>query len=263
MKRIALHGVPRPGTTWLGSIFDSSPNVAFRNQPLFSYAFKSFLDHESSLVEIQGFFNQINASNDDYINQKQEKENNLVPIFSKSNQTHIVYKETRYHHIVENLLKTDPNLKIVGIVRNPLSVINSWIRAPKEFNSNWNIEDEWIKATKKNQNKKEEFFGYQKWKDVSLLFERLNIEYSNFHLVEYKQLICDRESIVDELFDFCEIEITDQTINFLNTSKTDDNAYSVFKNIDVDNKWKDSLPSYIVESIQKDLENTILEKYVI
>ena len=53
LVKVAIHGVPRSGTTWLGSIFDSSPNVIYRNQPLFSYAFKSYLS-EHSLVQHLG-----------------------------------------------------------------------------------------------------------------------------------------------------------------------------------------------------------------
>ena len=37
MKNVAIFGVPRSGTSWLGQIFNSSPMVAYRFQPLFSY----------------------------------------------------------------------------------------------------------------------------------------------------------------------------------------------------------------------------------
>lgn len=38
----------------------------------------------------------------------------------------------RYLHIIENLLIQCPDIKILGIVRNPLATLASWINAPKE-----------------------------------------------------------------------------------------------------------------------------------
>ncbi len=37
---IGLHGAPRSGTTWIGQIFNSAPQVAFRFQPFFAHAFR-------------------------------------------------------------------------------------------------------------------------------------------------------------------------------------------------------------------------------
>ena len=45
MKRIGLHGVPRSGTSWLGNIFNSSPDLTYKHQPLYSYAFKNYLNN--------------------------------------------------------------------------------------------------------------------------------------------------------------------------------------------------------------------------
>ena len=59
MKRIAIHSVPRSGSSWLGQILNSSPKVCFRFQPLFSYAFKDYLNEKSSQEDIMTFFEQI------------------------------------------------------------------------------------------------------------------------------------------------------------------------------------------------------------
>ena len=42
MRHLALFGCPRSGTSWLGQIFNSAPDVAYRYQPLFSYEFKDW-----------------------------------------------------------------------------------------------------------------------------------------------------------------------------------------------------------------------------
>ena len=56
MHKIALHSVPRSGSTWLGEILNSSENVKYCFQPLFSYKFKNFLDERSSKDDINNFF---------------------------------------------------------------------------------------------------------------------------------------------------------------------------------------------------------------
>ena len=57
-------------------------------------------------------------------------------------------KMVRYHHLVEKLLKEIDQIKIIGIVRNPCAVINSWFKAPREFNKEWDPLEEWRYATK-------------------------------------------------------------------------------------------------------------------
>jgi hypothetical protein len=42
-----ISGAARSGTSWLGQILDSSPDVAYRFQPFFAYAFKNFVDFDS------------------------------------------------------------------------------------------------------------------------------------------------------------------------------------------------------------------------
>ena len=67
---IGIHGVPRSGTNWLGQIFNSQPNVNFKFQPLFSYAFKDYLDENSTEEEIQQFFEEIAISDNYFLSLK-------------------------------------------------------------------------------------------------------------------------------------------------------------------------------------------------
>jgi Sulfotransferase domain len=266
LQKISFHGVPRSGTSWLGAIFDSSKNVAYRHQPLFSYAFKSYLTESSSKIEIEKFFNLINESNDDFILQNEGKIRGHIPKFYKENITHIIYKEARYHHILLNMMEKHDTLKIVGIVRNPKSVISSWYNAPKEFNKEkWNILDEWKNAGLKNKSQKEEFYGYNKWKEVANLFLSLKEKYpKRFFLLEYKELLNRTEEAVKDLFNFSGIEFSKQTAEFLSLSKKKDlsnDAYSVYRVNQVDDKWKTDLPKEIIESIDTDLKGSELEKY--
>src|SRR5258705_10876641 len=91
---IGIHGVPRSGTSWLGQIFNSHPQVAFRFQPLFSYAFKSYLNLNSSKVEMDDFFERIFLSDDYFINMKDSEIHKNYPVFQKNPQPQVLmYKE--------------------------------------------------------------------------------------------------------------------------------------------------------------------------
>ncbi len=267
MKRIAIHSVPRSGSTWLGSIFDSHPNVIYRFQPLFSYALKDYLTPESTAKDIDNFFDELVNIKDDFIDQKEAKKKGIIPSFKKDKITTVVYKEVRYNHIIENMLEKDKKVKIIGIIRNPLSVLSSWYKAPKEFRKDlgWDFNKEWQYANLKNQNKPEEFFGYEKWKQVTKLFEKLKCKYpKRFYLVEYRDLLLQTEKTVKILFEFADLNFTKQTEAFLISAKEnhDNNTYSVFKKKSTDDDWKTILPKTIVEKVVMDLEKGELKKYI-
>lgn len=266
MDKLAIFGVPRSGTSWLGQIFNSHPNVTMRNQPLFSYEHKGRLNETSSQKEIYSFFEEIYNSRDDFALMASEAQKNY-PIFSKStNQTHIIFKETRYLQIVENILAQCPNVKILGIVRNPLATLASWLQAPKEYNPEWIFLDEWRLASSKNQNKPEEFYGFSKWKEVAENFLRFEEMYPNqFKLVRYDQLNENPLNIADELLKFCGLILHPQVEEFIKTSqsKHDADPYSVFRAKRSDNQWQKILPADVIKQVQKELANTPLQTFLV
>ena len=165
------------------------------------------------------------------------------------------------------MMEVSTDLKLIGIVRNPLSTIHSWLNAPKEFRKDkgWKSNNEWLNAPSKNKNQKEEFNGYNKWKETALLFEELKKKYPlRFMLVSYSELIKSTDEMVEQLFSFCELEIGKQTNYFLKDSrdKTIKNAYSVYRNKVSDSNWKGDLNQEIVDFITADLGNSVLEKYL-
>ncbi len=267
MIKIAIHSVPRSGSTWLGTIFDSHPNVLYNYQPLFSFSLKDFLNETSNFDEIDLFYSKLSENDDDFIRQKKSKELGLVPSFYKSNIQAIAYKEVRYHHLLPNILKQHNEIKLVCLIRNPLSTLHSWWKAPKEFRGDlgWDFNDEWRTAQKKNAKKPEEFNGYEKWKEAAYLFHRLKEEYNDkVCLVEYKCLLEDTQSEVERIFAFCQLDLTPQTVNFLKESseKTVDDHYSVFREKQTDDKWKSELPEYIAAYVYEDLKGTMLDRYL-
>ncbi len=265
-KAIALFGVPRSGTSWLGQIFNSSPQVAYRYQPLFSYEFKSRLKPGSPKKDIDNFHEDLLEAKSDFVLQKTNISGNDTQNFKKSAIDTLVWKEVRYHNVVENLLSKDSGLKIVVIVRNPKSVISSWYHAPKEFDkSKWNIENEWRNAERKNQGNPEEFNGYDKWKETTELYVKLKRKYSDrFYIIRYSDLLDDTYEEVKKLFGFCDIKYTKQTNDFIERSGSTDlskDAYSVYRKNQTNDKWKNDLPSEIAKEIDNDLRGTELEQF--
>jgi hypothetical protein len=265
-RKIVVHSVPRSGSTWLGSIFDSSPNTCYRYQPLFSFSHKGYLNTHSSKKEIDTFFDDIFNTTDEFVLQKEAIEKGLVPQFKKEELSHIIYKEVRYHYILENLLKKDNDVRLIGLVRSPFAVLNSWIHAPKEFRRDlgWNEMAEWRYAPQKNQNRPEEFNGYDKWKEVLFLFKRLRIEFSEqVFILNYEALLSNPATIVKQLFEFCNLPFTDQTESYLKKDRKNImDAYSVFKNKKKDDQWKTSLHPEIIKAIKIDLADNNIDEYL-
>lgn len=267
MQRVAIHSVPRSGSTWLGAIFDSHPEVQYKYQPLFSYALKDFLDAEASEARIQDFFSKLNSLKDDFIDQVIPKQKGLIPTFTKNIPTTIVYKEVRYHHILSNLLEKDPEIIVLGLIRNPLAVVHSWLNAPKEFRRDlgWDPDAEWRFAPSKNQGRPEEYNGYEKWKEASLLFHDLAFRHPDrFILVRYQDLLENRQACVHKLFRSVNLELPEQTLRFLAESEEREvtDAYGVYKKKKRDDAWVDQLPPHIVNYIENDLKHSHLESYL-
>lgn len=265
MKKIAIFGVPRSGTSWLSQIFNSHPDVALRFQPLFSFEHKERLTPNASLVDIDSFFHEILNSSDDMALMK-SKVHKGYPEFQKSDSPEaIVFKETRYLNLIDNLLNKDKDLQVIGIVRNPLATIASWYQAPKEFNSSWDIFEEWKYAEKKNLGKVEEFYGFSKWLEVTKKFIILQNKYPfQFKVIKYSDLNNNTENAVKGMFEFVSLNLSSQTKDFLLQSKSrhDDDPYSVYRSKANDEGWRGILPEEISEEISSQIYKENLQDYL-
>jgi hypothetical protein len=268
LNKIAIHSVPRSGSTWLGEIFNSSPHTIYRYQPLFSYALKDYLSNSSSREDIESFFAElVKIKDDDFMNQAAHRKKCNLPTFKKLKTTHVIYKEVRYINILPNLLRKATDVKVAILIRNPLAVINSWLGIPKEFRKDhgWKELEEWRYALKRNQNKPQEFFGYEKWRETTLLFHQLKLQYPDrMQIVKYSDLLNNTTEIVKDLFGAFDIEMTEQTRDFIKTSseKTTSDPYSVYRKKQTDDKWKEQLNPEIIEAILEDVKDTELEQYI-
>jgi hypothetical protein len=268
IRVIGIHGAPRSGTSWLGQLFNSSEHVAYRYQPLFSYAFKGRLTATSSADQINGFFADLLTTDDEFVLQQGAASLSGYSLtFRKSDITHLVYKEVRYHDIVENLLEHSSRAHVVGIIRNPCAVILSWFNAPKEFDPAWNRFDEWREASKKNLGRPENWYGFQRWKELGSLFERLRSRFPRrFTIVRYEDLVAAPRKTLTALFETCGLPMSPQVLDFTKSSceRDDGLPYGVFRaGKGNDLKWVNELDRRIIEAIRADLRGTALEKYIV
>lgn len=266
LNKIAIHGVPRSGTSWLGEIFNSSVNTLYKFQPLFSYTLKDFLDENSDKAQIEFFFKILAEKRDNFLDQVENRKAGILPCFYKKDITHIIYKEVRYHNLLHNMLMQIDDIKLIAIIRNPIEVLVSWFNAPREFrrDKGWNEMAEWRFAEKKNLGKKEEFFGYERWKEATKIFLSLKEIYpQKVFIVFFRDLVNDTTSVTKKLYKFCKLKFCKQTEEFLEKCQkiNIDNPYSVFK-IKKVRKKLDFKYIEIINFIKEDLERSHLKKFL-
>lgn len=259
---IGLHGAPRSGTTWIGQIFNSAPEVAFRFQPFFAHAFRPRVDAAASAGDLDQILKDIAASDDDFILQRggQAPDNDLV--FAKSPPAQVVYKEARYHHLLPTLMDI-LRFKGVGIIRDPLEVLSSWKNAPREFDPAWDFGAEWREAGLKNGGRIEEFFGYEGWKRAALIFQAMTArDPDRFRILRYGDLVADPVGVVTELFGFLGLAMTEQTQAFLSrsTSRDDGDTYGVFR--DLSRRAAPDLPAEVRTAVLDDVARCDLATYL-
>jgi len=262
MQNAAIFGVPRSGTSWLGQIFNSSPNVVYRYQPIFAYSFNGSLSSESSSQEIGRFHEKLLQTDDDFVCQKKNVSGNQTPTFDKHQCTHLVWKEVRYLDIMENLIKQSET-KIIGIVRHPCGTIHSWHNAPNEFDEQWDLLEEWRYAHKKNTSE-HDFYGYERWLDATQMFLQLSENFSNrFHMLCYEKLVDNPLKYTKEAFDFVGLSVEPQTKSFIDhsTTSSSDDPYDVYRKNKTGFEWISQLNPVIINEIKTDKRFLEIEKH--
>ena len=137
--------------------------------------------------------------------------------------------------------------------------------APKEFNPEWDINSEWRGAPSKNQNRVEEFYGFEKWKEIAEMFLRLESQFpQQFLLVRYDELNRTSLDTTRKIFYFCGLKVCGQVEDFLRASKSrhDSDPYSVFRAKASDDRWQGVLPDEIVKQIMVELKYTLLDIFL-
>jgi hypothetical protein len=266
-KVIVIGGMPRSGTSWLGELLDSSQDVVYLFQPLFSYAFKDMVNYNSSPDQFQSLFEKmLHSPGDDFLRQKEKREKGLLPTFSKQEHPpYLVFKTCRYQYLIPQMLRFCPQVKLLGIIRHPCGAINSWLRNPKEFPPEADAMKEWRFGDVKNKGREEEFFGYYKWKEVANLYLDLEEKYpTRVMVIHYDRMVEDTRVFAERIFEFIDLRLTEQTFKFVDNCHAlhSDDPYSVFKSKAVAHSWKEQLHSRIKKDILYDLQGTRLERFL-
>lgn len=250
-----VFGVPRSGTSWLGEILNSSPGVKYCFQPLFSYAYKGGLNESSTSPEIDRFFDCLLHDDDPFVSQSLRRQHGIgLPRFDKKSVTHVIFKEVRYLHLIPQLAAAHDRLKFVFIVRDPVSVLTSWMNAPREFKAGTpeRIVDEWLEAPSNNLDRAEEFFGFRRWMEAVRIFHDAAAKYpKRCIIVRYADLKSDPLTQTQRVFDFLGMDVCAQTRDFLLRSQRehDPNEYAVFKARDGGSSPGQPLPASVVAAV--------------
>ena len=262
---VGLHGAPRSGTSWLGALFDSSEQVAYRFQPFFAYAFRGRIDRNSDAPGIVRFFDYLLVTDDAFVTQRGDAR--LArdgPTFAKTRPSHLVYKEVRFHDLMAPILDAVPDARCIGLVRDPRSVLASWFAAPREFKPEWSQRTEWRRAPIKNAGLDENWFGYERWKELAQLFLELGTRFPDrFRLVRYEHLVRSPGDVARSLFEFCGLVPGGQTSRFIeeSTTRDDGDPYGVFRQR-ARLRPDANIPAEIASEIESDLSGTALEQFL-
>ena len=229
MNSLIILGPPRSGTSWLASIFDSNPQTLLRFQPLFSHSHKGALTSSSGKEEVAQFLRDVFSSSDKFATMQAQYFESF-PKFQKHEPDLLVIKETRFLDLARVFL-SDQNTKVLGILRNPLETLNSWVTAPREFNQDWSVDVEWFEGKKKNSEQVGGFYGLKKWVEAAVEFERLSQASDRFEIVRYDHLTSDTFNEVERIFHWCGLSMSESTKTFLRESgaRWSDDPYSVFR----------------------------------
>ena len=262
----AITGMPRSGTSWIGQIVDSSPEVRYKMSPLFSYEFKNRIKEGATREDWEKVLRGAYLSENDFMNQTTRRKAGEYPTFV-GKQPHpplLVIKYNRFQNLTEEMLELLPEMKVLAVVRHPCGAMHSWLTAPKEFPPDADPLEHWRSGAAKKCGYGD-FFGFDDWCWVTRLHVRLAAERpEQVRLVRYEAFVNDAEPETRALFDWLGLEYTEQTASFLRKSQTTSVAgdYSVFRSPGVKDRWRSELQPEIRDAILSELEGTDLARFL-
>lgn len=262
---IYIAGVARSGTSWVGQVLNSCPQVAYRFQPFFAYEFKGRLHEDSPPEDFRQVFSEMRQADTPFLTQSDKIASGQYPAFVKAAVPDIlVFKENRYQSLVPQALRKVPELGLLAVVRNPCAVLNSWRKNPKEFPLGSDFAREWRHGMCKNTGP-QDCFGYYRWKEAANQYLDLEAQFpKRVRVLRYEDAVANPAGVFQEVFSFFGLPFGSQTISFLadSTSTNSDSYYAVYKDASVADKWREEFEPEIAAEIQADLSGTRLARFI-
>lgn len=262
---IYLAAVARSGSSWVGQILAAHPQICFRFQPLFAHELKGQVSEDSSTEEFSQFFRKLSMPVEGFMRQDDKITSGEYPENIESgNETILALKENRYQSVIGPMLRKMPSLRVIGLIRHPCAVLNSWRKNAKEFPPQSDFQKEWRHGMCKNSGP-EDYFGYYKWKEVSNLYLDLSDQFPDrVCIMHYDRLVEDPASCCEAILNFCGLEYAPEVAAFVEKSNSYNNSsyYAVYKHPSVAIKWRKEMPKNIIEEVYADLFGTRLEQFL-
>lgn len=240
---LLINGVPRSGTSAIGSILGSGVNCAYRFQPLFSYKYRKQAENYKGISGLDALVTELEVCDDSFIrNGMTDARLNI----SELNQTDImIIKHVRYHENLSAWLENE-NVKLLCVIRDPRACIYSQISISTEWEGSMSDYPDWINAPHINSNEFE-YFGFSGWLRFCFAAEMLRLRYPDrVKILKYEDFSHDNyyalQKVVDEL---------KLPINLRNRNQVQGKASSTYGVLSrSDKSWKESLDHGIRDDIE-------------
>ena len=185
------------------------------------------------MEELDIFFAALQASEDPYIRRESlaHEAGELIPEDRKS-LTHLVLKEVHDFPAIANAIHRDKSINLIGLVRDPVAVLKSWISAPGEWSPDWNIEEEWFYANEKNCQYRGNHFGVKAWLETTEALLQLERERpSQVTLLKYRDLKEEPSVVVAAILGSLGLDLSPEVKDLIQRGReaSDSNPYSIFR----------------------------------
>ncbi len=104
MNFILLFGMPRSGTTWIGKVFDSHPDVHYMHEPDAIKRMDQFIPLFPSIDEVQQYKGEIERYLEEIASFGSVRINGKLPLFRKSGQSEVNYLAGRVNMLLRRSL---------------------------------------------------------------------------------------------------------------------------------------------------------------
>lgn len=174
---VLVSGMPRSGTTWVSQLFAVHAKARLKFCPLFSYEFKGRCDATSSPEQWRAMFDEVYSTHGEFLDQEHIRRTGAVPdAIEEPSPPRLVIKSNRFHDLTPSMLEALPELSVIGLVRDPVGCLVSWMTNPTEFRAPCDPVRDWrTGGCRKTQ--PGEFWGFDDWLQVAAQFVALAERY--------------------------------------------------------------------------------------